>query len=140
MNAFWWAVLSAGIWGIVPLMEKAGLERTAPMAGIFYRCLGVTLGAALLFVFAVRPAEIKAVDHRSAALLMFGGLLASVLGQIFFYQSLKTGEVSKMVFVAGCYPFLTFLLGVLFIHESFSLRKGLASALILGGLWLLKKG
>jgi len=140
MNAFWWAVLSAAVWGIVPLVEKAGLIRTAPMTGVFYRSLGVVIGFVLLAVFWVRPAEMKMVDAKSAMLLMLGGFLASIVGQIFFYQALKAGEVSKMVLVAGSYPVMTFLLGILIFGESFTLFKAAGATLILAGLLLLKLG
>ena len=138
MSGFWWAVCAAVVWGIVPFLEKAGLSGTKPLTGVFYRSLGVALGLIVLFPFFVKPDQVRSVDFRSSVLIMLGGFLASIVGQIFFYHGLKTGEVSRMVLIAGSYPFITFLLGVCFLHESFTLHKGLGGALILAGLWLLK--
>ena len=140
MSAFWWAALTAGVWGVVPLLEKAGLSRMAPMTGVFYRSLGVALGFIILSIAWVKPGDVRSVDLRSAFLLMTGGLLASIVGQIFFYNALKLGEVSKMVLVGGSYPFVTFLLGILVFGESVSLYKVLGAALVMAGLFFLKRG
>ena len=140
MSAYGWAILTAGVWGIVPLMEKAGLSRAAPVTGIFYRSLGVVLGFLVLSAAWVKPGEVRSVDLKSALLLMAGGLLASIVGQICFYNALKLGEVSKMVLVGGSYPVITFLLGVLVFGESVNLYKILGAALVMTGLLLLKRG
>jgi len=140
MSTFGWAILAAGIWGVVPLLEKWGLARSAPLVGLFYRCLGVILGFLLLLVFMLRPAQVKSVDLRSALLLMSGGFLASFVGQICFYNSLKAGEVSRIVTIAGSYPLITFVLGVIFLGESASLIKVAGVLLITLGVWALKIG
>ena len=41
MSAFAWAVLTALIWGVVPLLEKAGLKSSDPTIGVFARSVGV---------------------------------------------------------------------------------------------------
>lgn len=140
MNAFTWALLAAVCWGMAPLLEKIGLKQVAPLAGLFYRSIGVLIGLVVLCLFLVKPQQIKAVDGRSALLLIGGGLLASFLGQICFYNSLKLGEVSRMVPVSGSYPLLAFLLGVLLLGEALTPLKAAGALLIVGGLWLLKVG
>lgn len=139
MKAFYFAMMTALVWGIVPILEKMGVMRIAPMAGIMIRSCGVIIGISILAVFnnqAVREA-LKA-DPRTIFLLVLGGFLASIVGQIFFYNALKTGEASKVVPVAGIYPLVTFLLGVIFLGETLTLVKGTGLALILLGLFLLK--
>lgn len=140
MNSFLWAISAAGIWGVVPLLEKAGLAKADPLVGLFYRCLGVVLGLVVLGAFMVKPDAVKSVDAKSAWFLIAGGFLASFVAQICFYSSLKTGEVSKVVPVSGSYPFIAFLLGVLIFQESFTLLKGAGVFLVVVGIWLLKIG
>ena len=142
MNAFTWAAAAAAAvaWGIAPLIEKAGLKGTQPMAGLFYRCLGVVLGMVFLLSFLVKPSQIKAVEMRSAILLIAGGFLASIVGQIFFYNALKVGDVSRVVPVSGSYPFIAFLLGVLLFGESMTALKLGGVLLVVAGVWLLKIG
>ncbi|MFC1592602.1 EamA family transporter [Candidatus Omnitrophota bacterium] len=140
MTAFIWALLAACIWGIVPLLEKIGLAKAEPLAGLFYRSMGVIIGLLLLGVFMFKPQEIKAVDLRSASFLILGGFLASIVAQICFYNSLKIGEVSRVVPISGSYPLIAFVLGVLFLGESISLIKTGGVLLIVLGIWALKIG
>lgn len=141
MSAFLWAACAAMAWGLAPLIEKAGLTgRTPPMAGLFYRSVGVVAGLVLLSLFLVKPQEIRAVEPRSALLLASGGLLASIVGQICFYNALKIGEMSRVVPVSASYPFIAFILGVAVLGESVTVFKGLGALLIIAGVWLLKIG
>ena len=140
MNAFIWALLAASIWGIVPLLEKLGLAKVEPLVGVFYRSLGVVAGLLLLGAFMLKPQQIKAIDLRSAGFLILGGFLASILAQICFYNSLKIGEVSRVVPISGSYPLIAFMLGMLILGESVSLIKAAGALLIVLGIWALKMG
>ncbi|MCG3175703.1 MAG: hypothetical protein MOGMAGMI_00636 [Candidatus Omnitrophica bacterium] len=140
MTAVGWALLAALIWGVVPVFEKIGLHRVQPLPGLFYRCIGVMVGLVALAIWLVKPAEIRQVDTRSAALLILGGFLASVAAQICFYSGLKAGEMSRVVSIAASYPLITFLLGVLLLGESLTPLKAAGAFLIVGGIWLLKSG
>ena len=140
MNAFIWAMLASVVWGFVPILEKLGLKDVKPMSGLFYRCAGVAIGLILLSIVLVKPAEIKAVGIRSACLLMLAGFLASFVAQIFFYNGLKLGEVSRIVPISASYPLMTFLLGVWLLGESWSFVKLGGVVLIVAGMWLLRIG
>lgn len=140
MTSFYWAALAAFVWGIAPILEKSGLVRITPMAGLFYRCVGVLLGLVILLIFIVKPDEIKAVDIRSAFLLIAGGFLASFIAQIFFYNALKGGSVSTVVPLSGSYPLIAFILGVLLLGESFSIPKLIGVILVVAGIWALRLG
>ncbi|RJP28025.1 MAG: hypothetical protein C4533_06005 [Candidatus Omnitrophota bacterium] len=137
MNAFLWAILAAAIWGCVPLLEKLGLLRTDPLVGLFYRCIGVVIGL-LSLLFFLKPAQIKSVDIRSKIFLILAGILASFVAQIAFYNALKKGDVSKVVPISGSYPFISFLLGILLLNESFTPVKFIGVTLVVMGIWVLK--
>jgi len=139
MDAFFWAMISASIWGVVPLLEKIGLTKSTPLVGLFYRCIGVAIGLVALACM-IKPREIKSIEPRSAFLLVLSGFLASFIAQFCFYNGLKLGQVSKVVPVSGSYPFITFLLGVLLLGESFSPQKMAGVFLIIAGIWALKLG
>ena len=138
MSAFLWAILAGCVWGVVPILEKVGLTRTSPFVGLFYRSLGVVLGVLLLGTVILKPEEIKAVDVRSALILILSGLLASFVAQVMFYHGLKIGEVSKVVPIAGTYPLIAFVLGVLVLGESLTTAKVIGMILILTGVYLLR--
>jgi transporter family protein len=138
MNGFEYGLVTALIWGIVPILEKIGLGGSVqPMAGLAYRSLGVCAGLALLLCW-LPGSSLAAVGWRSAAWLMASGCLASVLGQMMFYHSLKLGEASRMAVVAGTYPLVTFLLGVVVLREPLTMAKALGVALIVAGVLLLR--
>lgn len=140
MNAFWWAVMAALVWGMAPILEKIGLRGASPLGGLFYRCVGVVLGLFVLSIFMVKPQEIRAIDVRSALFLVAGGFLASFIAQICFYNALKLGQVSRVVPVSASYPFIAALLGVLLLGESPNAFKLGGMIFIIIGVWLLKLG
>jgi bacterial/archaeal transporter family protein len=139
MTPFTWALLTAITWGFVPVIEKLGLVKLNPMVGLFYRCLGVIFG--IVFLLLLKGQEIRssfAQLHGGMALLIGGGFLASVVGQIFFYNALKAGEASKVVPLAAAYPLVSFILGVLFLSEKVSAAKITGLFLIVLGIFFLK--
>lgn len=139
MKAFYFALMTAVVWGIVPILEKMGVARIAPLAGVFIRSCGVVIGIFIMAIFnnqAVRIA-LKA-DPRTIFLLVLGGFMASIVGQIFFYNALKIGEVSKVVPIAGIYPLVAFLLGVIFLGETFTAVRLGGVIFVVLGLFLLR--
>lgn len=138
MKTLIWAILTALIWGGVPIIEKIGLMKAPAMVGLFYRSLGVMIGITVLLM--MQSQEIRAsfrnFDGRMIYLIL-GGFLASFLGQIFFYHALKSGDASRVVPVSGSYPLITFLLGVLILGEKFTLAKAGGVALVVVGVFLL---
>lgn len=138
MTAVSWALFAALFWGLAPIIEKTGLKGAPPLAGLFYRCVGVLIGMVLLAAFLVKPQEIRSVGVRSALFLIAGGFMASILGQICFYSGLKTGEVSRVVPISGAYPVIAFCLGVLLLGEGFTLLKAAGVACVVLGVCLLR--
>ncbi len=139
MNPILWAILAACVWGFVPIFEKLGLHGvSSPYVGLFYRCLGATLGLAALSLFVIRPSQLKNVDGKTIFLLVLSGFLASFVAQIFFYHGLKAGEASRIVPIAGSFPMITFVLAVLLLGESITVSKIVGVLLVSGGIWMLR--
>ncbi|MBD3426752.1 MAG: EamA family transporter [Candidatus Omnitrophica bacterium] len=138
MNAVLWAILTACIWGVVPVLEKLGLVRTQPFTALFFRCLGVIIGIVLLGLFVVKPQHIRESDARSIGLLILSGFLASFVAQIAFYHGLKIGDVSRVVPISGTYPLIAFILGIFFLGEAVTMQKVFGMLFILAGVWLLR--
>jgi transporter family protein len=127
------------MWGGASFLEKWGLERVDPLSGVLVRSAGVVLGTVVFAWFspASRAGALK-FDVPSALCLMGGGIMASVLGQVFFYRALKTGEVGRVAAVGGAWPVVAFLLSLAFLGEPFTLKKGAGVGLVLTGVFLLK--
>ncbi len=138
MNAFWWAIFTACIWGVVPILEKFCLTKVDPFVALFYRCFGVLIGLLFLGVFVVKKSEMRAVDVRTITILVIAGFLASFLAQITFYHGLKTGEVSRVVPISGSYYLIAFVLGLVLFNEAITVSKFLGVILIVSGVLLLR--
>lgn len=140
MNAFWWALVAACIWGVVPLMEKIGLGGpVSPTAGVMARSIGVVIG---LIVFGVgwQPwAAMRSLTWQSFALLAGGGFLASFVGQLAFYRALQSGALSQVTPVAGTYPLVAALLGWWLLKEPLTVTRVLGIACIVLGVVMLRK-
>ena len=139
MSAFLWALLTACIWGIVPLMEKIGLGQAAPAAGVVVRSLGVLVGLAVFSVAGAPWNAIRTLPVSSVLLLAGGGLLASFVGQLAFYHALKSGAMSQVTPVAGAYPLVAALLGWWVLREPLTLPRLLGVAFVVVGVVLLRK-
>jgi transporter family protein len=139
MKSFYLAIATAVVWGIVPIMEKMGLAKIAPLSGLLIRSCGVIIGGACLILFnnQVLKDAFKA-DIKTIILLVLGGLMASIIGQMFFYSALKEGEASKLVPIAGMYPLVSFLLGLVFLGEAFTIPKAIGMGFVLLGVFLLR--
>jgi bacterial/archaeal transporter family protein len=138
MRAILLALLTAVIWGIAPLFEKAGLQKVDPIMAVMVRGLGVTVLIICFLLFSGRFSEIMSFDRKHVILILTGGILASFVGQLIFYQALKTGEVSRVVPVAGIFPLVTFILGVVLFHEQITATKLIGVAFIVAGLYFIR--
>ncbi len=139
MKPYLWALLAAFTWGFAPILEKLGLSKIPAMTGLFYRSFGVMLGMMILGVWQMEG--VKATLGQGLGTwgyLVAGGFLASIIGQIFFYNALKHGEASQVVPIGASYPLLSFLLGVLFLGEKLTLAKASGMVFVIVGVFLLK--
>ena len=139
MSAFWWALVTASIWGVVPLMEKIGLGQGDPVHGVIVRSAGVVLGLLVFSSFVSPVAAVRALGWPSTLWLAGGGLLASFIGQMAFYHALKSGAVSQVTPVAGAYPLVAALLGWVVLREPLTGMRVLGVACVVLGVVLLRK-
>jgi len=139
MSAFFWAILATLTWGCVPILEKMGLMKVPIFPAIFFRCLGVLGGFTVLTLWKFQ--EIKEFTVSSAGgwwYLVLGGLMASIVGQIFFYHALQNGEASRIVPIAGAFPLVSFILGIFFLGEGVTMFKFLGVFFVVIGVFLLQ--
>ncbi|HBG60574.1 MAG: hypothetical protein A2Y03_03580 [Omnitrophica WOR_2 bacterium GWF2_38_59] len=139
MKPYAYAILCSLTWGCVPIIEKLGLAKMSVWQGLFLRCSGVLVGIILLTIF--KYSEIKEVLFNVPNrwyFLPIAGIMASFFGQIFFYNAIKTGEVSKMVPISGSYPLVSFLIGVLLFSEKLTFAKVGGVSFVVIGVMLLK--
>lgn len=121
------------------LLEKWGLRNADPMAGVIARTLGILLGVVIFMILAPElPRRFIQMDGRSKLALMGGGMMASIVAQVFFYRALKYGDVGRVSAVGGAWPVFAFVLSVLIFHEPLTRGKIVGVMLVTMGVFLLK--
>lgn len=130
-------MLGAGLaWGIYSLRGRGAGDATVATAGNFVRAVPFALLASLLSF------QHAAFDAFGVGLAVASGALASGLGYAIWYAVLPALKATSAATVQLTVPALAAVGGVLFLSEPISLRLGVASAAILGGvaLYILSKG
>ena len=137
MKGLIFSLLAALFWGLGPIMEKIGLSKISPQTGLYIRGFGLLMGLLVLYPFMTSFKEIREVSVKAAIFLGLGGLFVSVIGQLFFYFALKSGDISKVVPIAGSFPLIAFIAGILFFGETITISKIGGVIFIVVGIVLL---
>jgi len=139
MKSYTWALLATIVWGVAPVLEKIGLANAKPLAGVFLRSLAVFASALIIpLCYPGCLREIAGFNAKTITFISLGGVLASIIGSIFFYNALKLGEASRVVPITASFPLISFVLGIAVLGEGVTFSKILGLALVLGGVYLLK--
>lgn len=139
MSSFALALVAAFFWGSSSILEKWGLKNADPVAGVVARTLGILVGLIIFMIIAPEvPRRFIQMDGRSKLALMGGGMMASVVAQIFFYRALKFGDVGRVASVGGAWPVFAFLLSVLIFHEPLTRGKWIGVLFVTMGVILLR--
>ena len=139
MSAFLWALVAACFGGVAAVMEKVGLGGTSPFVGMMVRSVGVVIGVLVLGFIGAPWSGIRTLSWSSAILLVGGGFLGSVAGQLAFYHALKSSAVSQVAPVAGAFPLVAALLGWWLLREPLTVSRGLGMLCVVIGVMLLRK-
>ena len=127
------SVLMAGAgmaWGIYSLRGRGESRPLAATAGNFLRAVppAAALSALLLPGAGLTPG--------GAVLAVISGSVTSGLGYVLWYAALPGLSATRAAIVQLSVPILAALGGVLLLGETITLRLGLSSVLILGGVGL----
>ena len=132
-----YALLAALLWGSAPVLEKLGLVKISPLAGLAIRTITITIILVVIALFTDMAKEIVRVDSRSLFFLVVSGIIAGLLGMLAYFKALKCWEASRVVPIVGAYPLFAFLFALLFLGEKLTLQKALGVLLVVGGVFLL---
>jgi len=114
-----------------------------PSAGIVVRNIATGVAALIMLAwFAITGApEFKSVlgaTWKAWIFLPLAGILGAVIGRLFFFNALKKGDAATLTPVAGSYPMITFILGVLILAEPVTAKQAAGVIMVITGLWLIK--
>lgn len=120
---------TAGVaWGVYSLRGRTARAPVAATAGNFARSVPLTV-----FASAVAFSGIRA-GGTGAILAVVSGVVTSGLGYVLWYRALRGLTATGAAVVQLLVPVLAALGGTVVLSERFSLRLGVASVLILGGV------
>jgi transporter family protein len=132
------ALTASVLWGVAPVLAKAGLAGTDAGTGLLIRTLGVAV-VLLIYAFATGGvARLAEVGWRPASLLLAEGLLASLAGHLAYFYALKLGQAGQVVPIAATYPLFAVLAAALLLGEALTWTKAAGAALVVAGVWLLR--
>jgi len=122
-------MLASGVgWGIYSVRGKGSVAPVAATAGNFVR----TVPLALLGV-AIAWASLHA-ERRGAILALASGAVTSGLGYVLWYVALRSLTSTRAAIVQLAVPVFAAAGGIAFLAEEPTMRLGVSSVLILGGV------
>lgn len=130
-------MLGAGVsWGIYSLRGRGVSDATRETAGNFVRAIPFALFASIVSLPNMQ------IDLSGAVYAVLSGAVASGLGYAIWYAVLPLMRATSAATVQLTVPALAAIGGIAFLNESITLKLGLASAAILGGvgIYILSKG
>jgi transporter family protein len=78
------------------------------------------------------------VSMTSWVFIALEGICAALLGQLFYYYALKSGEASVVVPLIAIFPLFTFIIATIFLGDKISLSKVGGIVFIVLGVVLLR--
>ena len=127
-------MLGAGVaWGVYSLRGKGAGDPTRVTAGNFLRAAPIAIALSLLMLVLQRVT----LDAAGIGYALASGALTSGLGYALWYTVLPALKATTAATVQLSVPVLAALGGIVFLGETVTLRLGLASLAILGGIALV---
>lgn len=138
MNYLIFALLAAFFFGLSPIFGKLGLEGVNPVVALCIRSFvisGIMLGWLLLNTD-ISP--VTDVTAKTWVLIALEGVCAALVGQLFYYYALKSGDPSVVVPLIATFPLFTFILATIFLSDKVTLTKVGGLVFILMGIVLIR--
>ncbi len=125
-------IISYFILALVFIVDKFLLSRTALRSASYAFYVGILGGLTSLFLI---PFGFSLIPLKQIIISFVAGILF-ILAILFFYKSVRMGEVSRIVpIIGGAVPVFTFILTYLFLGERLNFNQLIAFLLlVLGGI------
>lgn len=130
------ALLAVCGWALWSIFNKMAVSRIDPIL--------VQISAYSMHVFLV-PFLILSSNFSSLKKDSLGIFLAvfsavcSAIAAYFYARAVKESDVSSVLSVTSCYPAVGFLLSVMFLGESFSVKKAIGFAIMIFGAIIVNR-
>lgn len=131
-----YAIGSALFAGLTSILTKCGVRRTGATPAMAI-CTIVVLFYSWAMVFLVGSQDqLREIEGRTLVFLILSGL-ATGASWLCYFKALQIGDINKVVPVDKSSTVMTILLAFLFLQEPVSLLRGIGTALIAIGTYLM---
>ncbi len=127
------AVFALILWGVWGLFQKLATNVMPPRNVFFVSALGAIVVVLAMLSMSAFPLR---MNFEGALFGVLAGICSS-LGGLLFLQALDKGEASVVVTFTALYPVVTFILSIVLLHESITLKQGVGIVLALFSMVLL---
>lgn len=139
-NPWFLGLMGAFCWGVAPIFGKLGLRGIDPIDGLIARTL-VTMSVILVWAFgAGRLGAVAAISPKAWLYLALEALLATLVGDLFYFLALKHGTAGVAAIALSVSPVVTVGLASLFLHEGYTILQTLGALLVASGILLVAMG
>ncbi len=124
--------------GLAPIFGKFGLKNVDPAVALSIRSFFIS---AIMLGWLMLNRDINPVTNISSGGWIFialEGLCAALLGQLFYYYALKSGDASMVVPLIASFPLFTFIIASIFLGDKVTLTKIAGLGLIIMGVVLIR--
>ncbi len=124
--------------GLAPIFGKFGLKNVDPAVALSIRSFFIS---AIMLGWLMLNRDINPVNNISLGGWIFialEGLCAALLGQLFYYYALKSGDASMVVPLIASFPLFTFIIASIFLGDKVTLTKIAGLGLIILGVVLVR--
>ncbi len=127
-------------WGLGAFFDKACLKYMDASGAFYVRALVmIALFAPMVAWKHSHTKQALLGSDRLGPLFVAGSVIVSMAGVFFYLKALSGGEASRIVPLSSTYPFVTFVLAVLFLGESFTANRLVGTLLLAGGVYFISK-
>lgn len=138
MNYVLFALLAALMFGLAPIFSKIGLEGVNPGIALTIRSSVITVVMLAWVMFSGGLDALSDVGPRGWFFLALDGISAALLGQLFYYYALKSGEASIVVPVVAAFPIFTLIVAAFLLGERVTAAKAIGLLMVVGGVVLVR--
>ncbi len=134
MQYLWYALVALAAYALVAPLTKIAMQEF-PADTVVFVTNGMLVLVAFGIVLATDRPLLSALTDEHAKYMYAAGLCLSV-GIISYYRALSTGPVSVVVPIFGLFLVASSVIGIVFLNESLTVRKGVGIVLALVAVFL----
>lgn len=131
------ALLAAICWGAAPIAAKFALGGMSPMMGMAVRSFIATSMVTVWMLTTGAHQQMPEVNSRALLWLFLEALLATVVGDAFYFYAIKLGHAGQVSLILASSPLITLVAAVTLLGEPISTTKLMGAVLVVGGLALI---